>query len=187
MRRSRRLGGYELKNGLFVPSLVKSIQRGTIALAGATTNAATINAVNMANSRLRLVSLETNNGGGFNALTRLTLTNATTITATRTGAGGTDVTIGYEITEYWPGVLRSVQRGSITVGPAATSNTATINAVNTAKTELSCLGFESDEASNSDQYLRIAQTSAATITATRNGGAGAAGTSIVSYEAVEFF
>lgn len=188
-RRSRHLGGYVLRNGIFVPSLIKSVQRGTITITSpATSNTATITSVAMANSRLRHLWSSVSSGGNFGqGAISLVLTNATTITATtQTDIGSTHV-VSYEITEYWPGVLRSVQRNTITLGAAVTSNTATITSVNTAKSELSYLGEQSDEAQNADSFAKVVLTNATTVTATRNGGGGAAGTAIVSFEVAEFW
>lgn len=183
-RRSRSLGLYRTRIGLELPSLIKSIQRGTIAVTTPSlSNTATITAVNMDRSRLRYLSLKTT-GGGANAPTRLTLTNATTITANRSAEGGQDSTVSFEVTEYQPGVLKSVQRGTITLGPAANSNTATITAVNMAKTELNWLGLETDDATGSDQFSEVVLTNATTITATR---ITSTGTTIISYEVVEWF
>lgn len=172
------------------PSVIRSIQRGTITVTGAqASNTATITAVNTNNSRLRLLWMTSNGTGGtaFTHAARLTLTNTTTVTANRNSASGVDVVVGFEVTEYWPRVLRSVQRGSITIAIAATSNTATITAVNTGKTELNWLGQQTDEANDADGYAKLILTNATTVTANRTGGGGVAGTVTASYEVVEWF
>lgn len=185
MRRSRSIGGnYRLPNGQEVTSLVKSIQRGTITIAGGTSsNTATLaTEAALDRSRLRHVGYDTQ-GGESNARNRLTFTNTTTITANRQGTAA-DTIVSYEVTEYPHGLFRSIQRGSITIGPAAASNTATITAVNTAKSEVSCLGFQTDESAETDQFPRLALTNGTTITATRaNAGAGS---TIVNYEVAEY-
>lgn len=173
---------------MFVPSLIKSIQRGTITVTGSASGTATITAVNMNSSRLRLLWNTTTSGANITGAFMIELTNATTVTATcRTDNGQTSV-VGFEVTEYMPGVIRSVQRSTITIAALATSNTATITAVNTAKSELEWLGQHSDEATqNADGYSRLELTNATTVTASRQGGGGAAGTTVTSFEVVQWF
>lgn len=71
--------------------------------------------------------------------------------------------------------IKSIQRGTISVA-ASSSATATITAVNTAKTELRYLGSEVNSA-------RIALTNSTTVTATNAGGA----TVVVGFEITERF
>ncbi len=78
---------------------IKSIQRGTIALAGAaTTGTATITAVDTTKTELRFLG-QSAGGGGDQHTAWITLTNSTTITATRVTASGT-TTVSWELTEY---------------------------------------------------------------------------------------
>lgn len=172
MRRSRLLGGYNLRNGLFVPSLIKSIQRGTIVIAGGTSsNTATLStAVVLANSLLTWGSQGLNTSGQVDAqmfTARITLTNTTTVTATR---GGTTeaLTVPYEVIEFWPGVLKSVQRGTVVTGTPAT-----ITAVNTAKSMLSylgCVGATSTGGEWGSWQGYLVLTNSTTVTATEGGG-----------------
>lgn len=67
-------------------------------------------------------------------------------------------------------VTRSVQYGSVVLN-GTTSNTATITSVDTSKSELGFLGFESDT-NDIKTSPRITLTNATTVTATRNAGAG---------------
>jgi len=140
MRRTRHLGGYLLQNGMFAPSLIKSIQRGTIALSLVTSNTATIASVNVAHTRL--VYLGTRDLGAATTpdlvACRVALTNATTVTAFVNTAA--NVVVSFEVIQYVPGVIKSVQRGTLTTTTSATG-TATITSVNTAKSKLDYLGF----------------------------------------------
>ena len=102
-RRSRLTGGYVLRNGLFVPSLIKSIQRGTITLTDpATSNTATITAVNTGKSEVTFLGASGDTSATQNSMQQvdLTLTDSTTVTATRsTGVG--NVTVSYEVIEWF--------------------------------------------------------------------------------------
>lgn len=182
-RRSRSLGLYLLRNGLQVPSLIKSIQRGTITIpGGSTTNGATITAVVTANSALYWLGNSLNTAGQVDSaqfMARLALTNATTVTATR---GGTteDVTVSFEVVEYWPGVLRSVQRGTVAVGTPAT-----ITSVTTAKsllTYLGCVGATTTGGEWGAQEPKLVLTNATTVTASATSG-----TDVCGYQVVEFY
>ncbi len=65
-----------------------------------------------------------------------------------------------DIQQFFGGGIKSIQRGSITVVAASTSNTATITAVAVAKTELRYLG--------STGPVRLTLTNTTTITAARS-------------------
>jgi len=168
-------------------SLIKSIQRGSIVIGNtASSNTATITAVSTANADLSLVSSSSDAtvDKWDCVFGHLALTNATTITATRTGTTGDNQTYVYEVIEYWPGVIKQVQRGTIALTGVG-SNTATITTVNTSKARLNCLGFLCTELSVPNRIMtRIELTNATTITATR-----AVGTNNVTigYQVVEFY
>lgn len=85
------------------------------------------------------------------------------------------------------GAIKSVQRGTITVAGGSTSNTATVTAVDTSKSELRMLGFSGSSTSSGgaeEWAVRIALTNGTTVTATR-----AANTQsvTVSFELTEFW
>lgn len=88
----------------FMPGVIKSVQRSTIALAGVVSNTATVNPVVMLKSAIGYLGASTTdaNAGEFSARTHvyMQLTNATTITATR-GNGNNTATIGYQLVEYF--------------------------------------------------------------------------------------
>lgn len=138
MRRTLTIGSHR------VGSYVKSIQRGAINLNSVTSATATITAVSVADAMILW-------GGQYEQsaasspedyASRVELTNATTVTAYRnTGAGGTN-NIYFEVIEFYPGVVRSIQLGTGSTS-ATTTGTATITAVDTTKTWLSYLGFTS--------------------------------------------
>ncbi len=136
-------------------SLVKSIQRGVTAGSAAST----INAVVMANSRLRYLGHQNNNDTQDIDYALITFTNSTTITPSTNTAGGL-VGVSFEVIEYWPGVIKSIQRGTI-----SKNTTATITAVDVNKSELDYLGGTTTDASLGDfghVYLNL--TNSTTVT-----------------------
>lgn len=83
----------------FAPNSIKLIQRGVINItAGNSSNTATITSVDTTKSLLTY--LGGNAGTAADAAARIDLTNATTITANRTGSTGFG-SYGYEIVEYY--------------------------------------------------------------------------------------
>lgn len=168
-------------------SQIRSVQRGTIALGGATSATATVTAVDTANAVLRYTGIITNfsgSGGAQYQQVRVALTNATTITATRFATGGLTASVGWELIEYQPGVIRSIQRGTIAV-ISATSATATITRVDPNKAQVDWLGQSTDSTTDDNAYAILALTDGVTVTATR--GAAGAVTDTVSYQVVEWF
>src|SRR5687767_6565711 len=99
-RRSRSGGLFVLPNGIEVPSLVRSVQRGTISLAS-TSATATINAVNLARALIFMAYQDT---GGINAAdrnaVRVELTNETTVTALYAVSVGQIANVSWEVIEF---------------------------------------------------------------------------------------
>lgn len=84
---------------------INATGRGTISISdAATTGTATITAVNVARTMLRHMGATMNNDTNFiyAAMTRVDLTNTTTITASvgSGGGGSRTLTVGYEYTEF---------------------------------------------------------------------------------------
>lgn len=176
-------------------SLFASVQRGSATIAAAATSGtATITAVDLANSSIRFLGYESTNpaadGGNDPSVLfpRIELTNTTTVTAYRTTA---DATYGrvckFEVTQYVPGVLKSVQRGTISVTVAATSGTATITAVDTTKSELGFLGFTETYGTVSNNIMCSGCTLTNATTVTTTTGNAAANPVVVGYEVREWF
>lgn len=173
------LGGFQ--------ALIKSIQRGTITCVGGATSAtATISSVVTANSSIRCLGMtqtmvSTDWGVG---LGRLSLTNATTVTANVSSGSSGDAVLSYEVPEYNANFVKSVQRGTITWSTAGAA-TATITSVDTTKTELTNSGYHvtTGPPGTDAGATKIVLTNATTVTANKI----AAGiTSNVNYEAREF-
>jgi hypothetical protein len=112
-------------------SVIQSIQQGTITIAAASaSNTATISAVVTANSILifnGITSTTTSSTLYHRATTRISLTNTTTVTATRINTSDS-VTVGFTVIEFASGV-NSVQQGTITITAGGTSNTGAVSAV----------------------------------------------------------
>lgn len=83
-----------------------------------------------------------------------------------------------------PGVIKSIQRGTIAITTGNTSNTATVSAVTTAKALVFHLGGEGDASATNHALVRLALTDATTITATRNGSSNGI---TVGYQLVEYY
>jgi hypothetical protein len=85
-------------------------------------------------------------------------------------------------------VIKSIQRGTITIADASTTNTATISSVSTSKSLVLFGGFSTTYAS-SDNVSRVAGrvelTDSTTVTATRASSSG--GSMVVAYQVVEFY
>lgn len=169
-------------------SLIKSIQRSIVTIgAGATSATTAITSVVLTNSVIRFLGYVAQGAATTPNITcvRAELTNATTVTAAVNSTGAGDRIASFEVIEYWPGVVKTVQRGTFTT-TAATSGTATITSVNTAKATLDFLGFTTDEAVVTDVGLAgvdVVLTNATTVTGTGVGGINR----VIGYQVVEWF
>lgn len=157
--------------------IIRSIQRGTITVANAAlTNTATITTVDPDNTRLVYLGndcVDTGGGGtGFSPCAlRIDLTNATTITATRIDSVDAAI-VSYEVIEYWPGVIRKVQRGTVSTANGTNTGTATLATTvqNTTKTTLDVLGWNNNVAATITNLLgRVQLTNTTTVTINRIG------------------
>ncbi len=169
---------------------IQSLQTGTAPIAnGAATGTGTIVSVNVNNTWLLPMGLTSTEAAGvisdYNA--RITLTNATTVTATRTGTpAGSSTTPRFAVLEFVPGIVRSIQYGTVTLTSVA-SNTATITAVVTAKTLVGYLGAQCNASSGiagSQFDLDVQLTNATTVTVTGNNSVN---TWIAGFVVVEFY
>ena len=193
MRRPRNLLGPQAMGGMVslwgAPSLIQSVQRGTFTLAAATSGTATITAVKTENTVLMFLGMTQSeaNPNLAPAAGRITLTNATTITGTL-GYNAANAIFSYEVVEYLPGVIRSVQLGTVAVAGNA-SATATVTAVRTDKSHLSLLGWSMTTvaAPVADVYaVNAVLTNATTVTAARD-AADASNQITAAFQLVEWF
>ena len=166
---------------------IKSVQAGVITIADTqTTGTATVVAVVLNNSILiHLGQLSPALSTPDSALARVELTNTTTVTATR-AANVNPLPVSFVLLEFLPGVIKSRQTGTISLTSVA-SATATITGVNITKTALFWLGYSTNRASlnNADLWHPdLVLTNTTTITASVGSGTD---TTVVPYQAVEFF
>lgn len=186
--RQRLLGaGYQARVAQwFQRSLIKSVQQDIVLIGAASTSGTqTISAVVLANSVLNYLSWASD----APAVTvkednfLLELTNSTTITASHDTAGQ-NIAGEFQVVEYWPGVLKSVQRGTITITNGNNANTAAITAVNTAKSSITFLGQKSSGTAVVDYRARLGLSSSTIVTATR---VGTTDDITVGYQVVEWY
>lgn len=166
------LGGSGGMVGLWgASSLVRSIQAGTMTASYPTNATATIAAVDTVNSIVYMLGLTQSNANTNYAVCAggVELTNSTTVTGYQSVSGGADMVFSFVVVEYHPGIVKSIQAGTIAVN-AGTSATATVTAVNTAKSMLVWRGFKMSTAAapNTDSWAtKTVLTNATTVTANR--------------------
>jgi len=174
-------------------SLIQSMQTGTIAVGINSPGTTTISAVNTSVSVLIPGgwSAAYNTGNAIYATQpRITLTNSTTVTAaTYTNGTGVNSTNAFTVMEFRSGVVKSIQYGN-TSGTSG-ADTATITAVNTAKSYVIYLGLNSTSSNAYAQegpqryYARVDLTNSTTVTARYSEAAGQ--TMTINFAVVEFF
>ena len=84
----------------FTGTRIKSIQRGVITWSGSTAGNATITAINTTKYRLKFLGYD-NSDGSISYAPRLSLTNSTTVTATRNSSAAVQSKVGFEVIEYY--------------------------------------------------------------------------------------
>jgi hypothetical protein len=166
--------------------MIKSVQRGSITVASASlTNTATITSVDTNNSFVQ--HLGSYNGGvcddaiGF---AYFTLTNATTVTATRGAQDGTNYAVPYyQVVEMWPGSFKSRQTGTGTYDTSPKN--ITVSAVDLNKAYISFGGFTNGSSGTTCSYMHIGLT----LTSTTNlqASSGAQNNQVFSYTILESF
>ena len=171
---------------------LKSVQHGSITLDG-TSSTDTIDAVVTANSLLLFLGQTNVNNSEWREMSaRIELTDETTVTAYRnTDDAGKDPIIKYCVLEFYSGVIKSNQSGTITLTDPEYSDTATIDSVDTTKSCVSYLGAINDANSSYITYgnstmTNITLTNATTVTTSRTAYYAAANV-VVGYQVVEFY
>ncbi len=117
----------------------------------------------------------------------LTLTNSTTITATRgvTGSSKTSTINGVIIDGDTTNLIKTVQFGTVTIAASSGSGTASITAVTNANTAIAYLGEDSSATLNNIEKAAISL-SGTTVTATLATGNVSTGTTKVGFCVIEF-
>lgn len=153
---------------------VKSVQSGT----GTTT----VTAVDTANSVLRWLGYTdtTLDTDPRNFIPKIVLTDSTHVTK----SGGANGVVSWTLIEYYPGVIRSIQRGTITLTTELT-HTATITAVS-ARAELVFGGHDTTGSATLDGtvFCKIVLTNTTTVTASIGQNIT---TAVVPYQVVDWY
>ena len=158
------LGGAGMVSLWGASSIVRSVQYGSISVVSTAT--ATINAVNTANSVVMYLGMNTTDTSTATGRVQnnLVLTNTTTVTANSEDNVATKI-MSFCVIEFEPGIVKSVQTANLQLTVTA-STTATITAVNTAKTLLVWNNQRTTAGQNSDSYASETLTNSTTITLT---------------------
>lgn len=195
--------GTQFLNGINRNGLVKSIQTFDILIGtNQTSNTATITSVDLNNSMLVFGginptladgSMSAGNMHAARAFARLTFTNATTITATRAASDPTyTVNVTGTVIEFFPGVIKSVQRGTVSLSTTSATDTLA-QAVDVNKAFVSHLGqtttsqFDTTPGNGLNWYIFFSRLDLQNGTTVRSREPIANGDSITSYQVVEFF
>ncbi len=168
-------------------AIIASIQEGTIILgSGETSDTVTISSVDTGVSVLHYSGVTSDSAGSGeldHTLSRVALTNATTVTVNRAVALVAQVTVGFTVVEYDSSIIQSVQTGSITLS-GATTGTDTIAAVDTAKSTVLFNGNEGTAATEIGRIvMRVTLTNATTVTANKGQANNSA---TVNYTVIEY-
>jgi len=170
----------------FASSMVASVQRGSIALGGGvTSNTATISSVDPTRSVVVFLGNDSDTATIDRIFPKVELTNAATVTASRTSGTGT-IHVGFAVIEFAPGVVSQIQQVSKTLNDPDTSGNVTLTSVDTSRTVCFPRGFTvggNSSMANTVALGYLADTT--TFTVERNASAAGA---TVTYEAtvVEF-
>ena len=176
--------GYHNGAGKVTQSIIKSIQKGLIAISTGTTATATIANINPNNALLFYVGA-TEGWATTTMMPYLELVNSTTVRATRYENLAELTTVSFLVVEF-QSALKSVQRGVIQIPPSVKTSTATIASVDVNKALLFFLGYaESFGRTSYAPYLELVNST--TVRATRYGFSSESyALSKVSYQIVEF-
>lgn len=174
----------------FNQGIVKSVQQVSATIAASSTSiTAAISSVDTANSMLVFQGFTTSTFATNDTryIPRADLTNATTVTFTRSGSPSITNPCRAAVVEFHPIFIRQKQKGTTAIGSGAASNTSAITPVDRNKTLMAWSGF-TDSANHAANpavtYGSIELTDGSTITARR--GASNTDTVTVGWEAIEF-
>ena len=150
--------------GAYRATLVRSIQVGSIDMNGVTTKTATITAVTTSNAILYYNGQSSVASTSPKTFARLALTNATTVTCNVNASAGA-LPVFYTVTEFYPGVITSIQVGTITLNGSAIG-TSTITSVLVAKSAVVTTGFTFNDVTFDASFIPNTVLASATTVAT---------------------
>lgn len=171
-------------------SYVESVQAFEITIpVDATSATITISSIDPTRSVIFLGGITTTNTGTTyrQILSRVEITNATTITAFRDSISATNtVTVRGTVVQFKASTVTSVQQSTVTIAASATSGTITISSVDTTRSALFLLGSTVSTTVTAPQsvFSRIDITNSTTITANRASSSTAAVT--LGFAVVQF-
>lgn len=172
------LWGANLVSQFVGKGVFRSVQAFTVTIAnGSATNTATLSPIVVAANTIILRTGSTYDNAtdpdSSRYLGYVTLTNGSTVTGTRiTNSQG--LTLSGIALEFQPGVLKSVQYGTIAITNTLLTNTANITAVNTARAWPISLGVDTNDVNGyaANFAANLTLTSATVVTLTRLGSVG---------------
>lgn len=167
---------------------INSIQQVSITIsASSTSNTATITSVGSGAFIIfqGTTTTDSNSADIPSVFTRVTLTNSTTVTATR-GGSTSAVTVNCVVIDPTASLVSSVQFGTVSVTSTNTSNTATISSVTTSRSAVFYLGSSGSNGIFQSRGLQfgVTLTNSTTVTAIR--GATDSETNTISFCVVQF-
>lgn len=165
---------------------INSIQQVSITISsGSTSNTATISAVG-SGAFIIFQGWTDNKVSTANmnsCAARVTLTNSTTVTATRNTSLSDAVVINAVVIDATSSLVSAVQFGTIAIANTSTSNTATITSVDTSRSVVFFLGEDAQSTAVANGACGVTLTNATTVTANR---IGTASQTTVSFCVVQF-
>lgn len=168
----------------FQSAVIQSVQaRAKTLTSSSTSDTDTISSVTTANTLLIWNGILTGSTGWTNGLYRVTLTNSTTVTLTRTGTATTSRNIRYTVLEFVSGVLDSIERGTGALTATNTSVDSSITAVTTTLAICNYNGHSSDGATLTDYLPSVTLLDTDTVRSERGGTSNATTT---GWEVAEF-
>ena len=189
MRRQRNLLGPQGMGGMVslwgASGIVESVQQGTVTMSSASSGTATITAVDMSRSLLfsQLISTAYSSAVPAISLSRLDFTNATTITATRTSAASS-VYASFVVVQFMPGVIKQIQRATVTINNGVASVDTTLVETNLNKSIATSTFLANNTTADSNVFTRSLLTTSTNLRSTRETTADING---VAYQVAEFF
>lgn len=166
-----------LLEAAYIPTPVKSINHINITVPNlSSSNTQTVTAVNTGSTVINATGLQVGSATPAAGMLLGTITNSTTITATRIATSGSTIFTG-ELIEFAAGFVKSKNCSNIDIADAAASGTYSgFTAVNTAKTLVFYTGANSTDNTSltitQDKTVSLVLTSSTVITATRSSSTG---------------
>ncbi len=174
----------------FQSGIIQSVQNidDTASTTSATQTDESISAVTMANTAVfwRGGQLIAATFFGANTIFYCQLTSTTNVGFFKGGSSNGTRSLRATVCEFKTGIIKSLNRGTISLSSGNTSNTATVTAVNINKSLLNFQYFSTDNSTvnQDDNASACILTNSTTITASR---IASTGNVVVAYELVEFY